>query len=1153
MQRSIRIKLYSMVMRFTRSKKTNQRMFAVDICVELIQHVRRQRSVTPSEYLDGMNDVVASIAARMEDKTPKLRARALRGLSDLYRSTESTVTEEDHVGMSTGADPLRAAIREMFVQRSSVTILLRRRVEDVSSSVRKETCRVLVIFGEELLRDARSGREMRRRRSAENEQQPTPCVRMLSRLCSKDPSPAVRSEAMLQLTSLVSMLQPSESGEEDEGGDEGGASMELDDDDVDDDEPSKRSRKKTKEEWRAERHVMRAWCTGVIPLVGDPEVSVQSKCLQSVSKVVLRPLLQVCGEEEEDHAHASSVAWRVLNSLPDDSIKCLQRAMDLALRSSMFTPNEVANAMQRWLRPSSQEENQVENQVENQKITLSVNRTAGAWVILEALFLSTSSGTTSSDEAVEMDSDLIRTHWERQLPTFTQLDEISSTNLGIGMRMLTVLRTCSDSLDVSVRSDIFSHIVHMLSEFQVQPTFIAPLVQVCQSLCITRQKRSEQHKWITPLLSKCGARLQDFVKSSLLKDDHKRRRSGGSTISSSQSSSGGEITSVRHNAAIIVVLCTIGEIALLEQREESGGGGDVGESMPLIQVPDHIVSVVQMLLAPELIDLSKKEDQGTTGDMGPPMAPAIAAAAASPATTPAAGTIIPSPIRAHAFTALGKFCLRSRDLTKEFVPLFARELQNQSTPISVRNNILIILGDLCTRFTSQLTQYIPNMAACLHDPEPVLRRHTLLLLTHLLSREYIRLRPGVFYRMAAVLADDLPEMREHAEYVLSDMFLVKHPKLFLNNFLSTVLVLTGFSDHEEYQTMEDQHLTDDMNHPDDDLNKFYTSNARDQRRRVYKTLLKSMSNEHKLELMSKMCKDVLCQIPHGSIPLNSTLSEPEALSRQEEAVRDVLWILGSKEIQVSAGLTGRSNALGRAEAAAADENDVVAAVQQAKGMVLSKLSQKHVLQIMVPELVRLKTELERMHSPLLENVMKYFTSLYTTGRQVKDIVTLAFPMIHTEIEYDLRQYSAKHSPPVVVAAPVAAPFSSPLPGVSAGMMEAASEEQSENNPPSKHDNVVMPAAVAGSMSGVPFKSSAAISPMPPPPPRFVSTPRRPVNSPGTPGRTLRHVLSQTPGLHALKRARVGDTPTRPRSANRPVARSAAKSWASGIQMSMEYK
>ena len=73
------------------------------------------------------------------------------------------------------------------------------------------------------------------------------------------------------------------------------------------------------------------------------------------------------------------------------------------------------------------------------------------------------------------------------------------------------------------------------------------------------------------------------------------------------------------------------------------------------------------------------------------------------------------------------------------------------------------------------------------------------------------------------------------------------------------------------------------------------------------------------------------------------------------------------------------------------------------GTILSKLSQKHVLQIMVPELVRLKNDLETIHSPLLENLMLYFTELYTNNRQVRDIVTLAFPNIHSVSIYKRRE------------------------------------------------------------------------------------------------------------------------------------------------------
>ena len=76
-----------------------------------------------------------------------------------------------------------------------------------------------------------------------------------------------------------------------------------------------------------------------------------------------------------------------------------------------------------------------------------------------------------------------------------------------------------------------------------------------------------------------------------------------------------------------------------------------------------------------------------------------------------------------------------------------------------------------------------------------------------------------------------------------------------------------------------------------------------------------------------------------------------------------------------------------------------------------------------------------------------------------------------------------------------------------------------------------------------------VSPMPPPASRYVSTPIARMSSPrGTPGKSLRHVLSQTPGLHALKRARL-NTPNRP--SPRTPLRSAAKSWAGQVQMNID--
>jgi condensin-2 complex subunit D3 len=55
-------------------------------------------------------------------------------------------------------------------------------------------------------------------------------------------------------------------------------------------------------------------------------------------------------------------------------------------------------------------------------------------------------------------------------------------------------------------------------------------------------------------------------------------------------------------------------------------------------------------------------------------------------------------------------------------------LQSGTDP-AARNNIVVILADLCVRYAALLETHLPSMAACLRDTAPLVRRQTLMLLT----------------------------------------------------------------------------------------------------------------------------------------------------------------------------------------------------------------------------------------------------------------------------------------------------------------------------------------------------------------------------------------------------------------------------------------
>lgn len=81
---------------------------------------------------------------------------------------------------------------------------------------------------------------------------------------------------------------------------------------------------------------------------------------------------------------------------------------------------------------------------------------------------------------------------------------------------------------------------------------------------------------------------------------------------------------------------------------------------------------------------------------------------------------------------IGKLCLQHEDLAKKSIPALVRELE-VCEDVAVRNNVVIVMCDLCIRYTVMVDKYIPNISMCLKDADPFIRKQTLILLTNLLQ------------------------------------------------------------------------------------------------------------------------------------------------------------------------------------------------------------------------------------------------------------------------------------------------------------------------------------------------------------------------------------------------------------------------------------
>merc|ERR1712166_364828 len=94
--------------------------------------------------------------------------------------------------------------------------------------------------------------------------------------------------------------------------------------------------------------------------------------------------------------------------------------------------------------------------------------------------------------------------------------------------------------------------------------------------------------------------------------------------------------------------------------------------------------------------------------------------------------------RAHAFTSLGKLCVDDVSLARKCITIFLRELK-ESPAASVRNNVLVVMCDLCRKHTAIVDRHVDAMAIQMGDPNPTVRRQAVALLSHLVHLDFLKL------------------------------------------------------------------------------------------------------------------------------------------------------------------------------------------------------------------------------------------------------------------------------------------------------------------------------------------------------------------------------------------------------------------------------
>lgn len=119
--------------------------------------------------------------------------------------------------------------------------------------------------------------------------------------------------------------------------------------------------------------------------------------------------------------------------------------------------------------------------------------------------------------------------------------------------------------------------------------------------------------------------------------------------------------------------------------------------------------------------------------------------------------------------ALCKFMCVSSSYCETHLPVLFTALANAPAKDTVmRANTVVALGDLAFRFPNEVEPYTPRLYACLGDSSTKVRRHTLMVLTHLILNDMVKVK-GQVCEIALCLRDDDQRIRDMSRLLFHEL------------------------------------------------------------------------------------------------------------------------------------------------------------------------------------------------------------------------------------------------------------------------------------------------------------------------------------------------------------------------------------------------
>ncbi|XP_052739569.1 condensin-2 complex subunit D3 [Bicyclus anynana] len=295
--------------------------------------------------------------------------------------------------------------------------------------------------------------------------------------------------------------------------------------------------------------------------------------------------------------------------------------------------------------------------------------------------------------------------------------------------------------------------------------------------------------------------------------------------------------------------------------------------------------------------------------------------------------------RGECVVGAGRLCLRSRESAVLLAPPLAALLKDACAPLCARHNALLVLTDICTRYSCIVEPLLESVCGCLETTTvALLRRVAARSITTLLLSGYLRLRTPLYYKYCALLADEEPDVREPAEYYVSCCLTVD---AIYHHFVDCVL-----------------HYNQDSE-----------SISFDARQLIYDVMLQRMTLVQKLNVQCRLARDVL---QHAADVCDEGDELPERLNA---ALLDTITLLCGPRMK----LPKKPDKSGDA--------DIDEIQERVTTNIVSHKMKRTVAEVLVPAVLRLYTHMRASGGQLVTYLVHLATDLLNDYRhEIEELI-----------------------------------------------------------------------------------------------------------------------------------------------------------------------